>query len=98
MPQESLSLESSKIATPTMLGWQGGSLRWKFVTAFGGLILLLGVCVIGIVYYLTGNALQRQVDLRSAAIAANCIRTALKSATWSIPWATPRMSASAGSG
>lgn len=71
MPQESLSLESSKIATPTTLRWQGNSLRWKFVTAFGGLILLLGVCVIGIVYYLTGNALQRQVDLRSAAIAAN---------------------------
>ena len=46
-------------------------LKWKFVTAFAGLILLLGICVIGIVYYLTGNALQRQVDLRSAAIAAN---------------------------
>ncbi len=58
MPQESLSLESSKIATPTTPGWQGNSLRWKFVTAFGGLILLLGVCVIGIVYYLTGNALE----------------------------------------
>src|SRR5262245_33240402 len=71
MSQESLSLESSKIATPATLGWQGSSLRWKFVTAFGGLILLLGACVIGIVYYLTGNALQRQVDLRSAAIAAN---------------------------
>jgi HAMP domain-containing protein len=71
MAQESLSLESSKMATPARLGWQGSSLRWKFVTAFGGLILLLGVCVIGIVYYLTGNALQRQVDLRSAAIATN---------------------------
>lgn len=71
MPQESLSLESSKIATPATLRWQGNSLRWKFVTAFGGLILLLGVCVMGIVYYLTGNALQRQVDLRSAAIASN---------------------------
>lgn len=71
MPQESLSLETAKIATPATLDWQGGSLRWKFVSAFGGLILLLGVCVIGIVYYLTGNALQRQVDLRSAAIAAN---------------------------
>ena len=56
MSQESLSLESSKLATPTTPGWQGSSLRWKFVTAFGGLILLLGVCVIGIVYFLTGNA------------------------------------------
>ena len=71
MPQESLSLENSKMAAPAPLGWQGSSLRWKFATAFGGLILLLGVCVIGIVYYLTGNALQRQVDLRSAAIATN---------------------------
>ena len=71
MPQESLSLENSKIAAPATPSWQGSSLRWKFVAAFGGLILLLGVCVIGIVYYLTGSALQRQVDLRSAAIAAN---------------------------
>lgn len=71
MAQESLSLENSKIAAPATPSWQGSSLRWKFVTAFGGLILLLGVCVIGIVYYLTGNALQRQVDLRAGAIAAN---------------------------
>jgi hypothetical protein len=71
MSQESLSLESSKLATPATPAWQGSSLRWKVVTAFGGLILLLGVCVMGIVYFLTGNALQRQVDLRSAAIAAN---------------------------
>jgi HAMP domain-containing protein len=71
MPQESLSLEAAKASTPGKSGWHGGSLRWKFVTAFGGLILLLGVCVIGIVYYLTGNALQRQVDLRSGAIATN---------------------------
>jgi HAMP domain-containing protein len=71
MPQESLSLEAANATAPGIAGWQGGSLRWKFVSAFGGLILLLGVCVIGIVYYLTGNALQRQVDLRSAAIATN---------------------------
>jgi HAMP domain-containing protein len=71
MPQESLSLEGAKTTVPKTHGWHGGSLRWKFVTAFGGLILLLGVCVIGIVYYLTGNALQKQVDLRSAAIATN---------------------------
>jgi HAMP domain-containing protein len=71
MPQESLSLEAAKATVPQTAGWHGGSLRWKFVTAFGGLILLLGVCVIGIVYYLTGNALQKQVDLRSAAIATN---------------------------
>jgi two-component system, cell cycle sensor histidine kinase and response regulator CckA len=71
MPQESLSLETAKATVPGTPNWHSGSLRWKFVTAFGGLILLLGVCVISIVYYLTGNALQRQVDLRSAAIATN---------------------------
>jgi HAMP domain-containing protein len=71
MPQESISLESSKVATPAALGWQGSSLRWKLGAAFGGLILFLGISVIGIVYYLTGNALQRQVDLRAAAIATN---------------------------
>jgi nitrogen fixation/metabolism regulation signal transduction histidine kinase len=71
MPQESLSLEAAKTTVPGTPGWYDGSLRWKFVSAFGGLILLLGVCVIGIVYYLTGNALQRQVDLRAAAIATN---------------------------
>ena len=71
MAQDSLPLESSKVVSPASLGWHGSSLKWKFGTAFGGLILLLGACVIGIVYYLTGSALQRQVDLRSAAIATN---------------------------
>ena len=71
MPQDSLSLEAAKATVPGTPAWHRGSLRWKFVTAFGGLILLLGVCVIAIVYYLTGNALEKQVDLRSAAIAAN---------------------------
>ena len=71
MPQESLSLENSKMTAPAAPNWQTSSLRWKFATAFGGLILLLGVCVIGIVYYLTGSALQKQVDLRAAAIATN---------------------------
>jgi two-component system cell cycle sensor histidine kinase/response regulator CckA len=71
MPQESLSLETSRIGTSGTLAWYTSSLRWKFTVAFGGLILLLGLCVIGIVYYLTGNALQKQADLRAAAIAAN---------------------------
>jgi HAMP domain-containing protein len=35
------------------------------------LILVLGVLVIGIVYYFTATALQKQVDLRSSAIATN---------------------------
>ena len=70
MPQESLSIAGSKVAKPT-LSLQGGGLKWKITVAFSGLLIALGACVIGIVYILTGNALQRQVDLRSAAIAAN---------------------------
>ncbi len=71
MPQESLSFESSKVAKPLTLPLQSGGLKWKITTAFSGLLIVLGTCVIGIVYIFTGNALQRQVDLRSAAIATN---------------------------
>ena len=71
MPQESLSFERSKVAKPLTLPLLSGGLKWKITTAFSGLLIVLGICVIGIVYILTGNALQRQVDLRSAAIATN---------------------------
>jgi HAMP domain-containing protein len=71
MPQETASMESSKVVKPVEMNWQRGGLRWKISTTFGGLILVLGILVIGIVYYFTANALQRQVDLRSSAIATN---------------------------
>jgi len=71
MPQESISLESSKLAKPVVLPWQGASLRWKIATAFSGIIFVLGLVVIGIVYYLTGNALHRHVEYRAVAIATN---------------------------
>ncbi len=71
MAQESASLESSKIVHPMSIHWQRGGLRWKISTTFSGLILVLGVLVIGIVYYFTSAALQKQVDLRSTAIATN---------------------------
>jgi HAMP domain-containing protein len=71
MPQESASMESSKYLKPVNIGWQRGGLKWKISTTFSGLILVLGFLVIGIVYYFTGNALQKQVDLRSAALASN---------------------------
>jgi HAMP domain-containing protein len=71
MPQETASMESSKYLKPVNIGWQRGGLKWKISTTFSGLILVLGLLVIGIVYYFTGNALQRQVDLRSTALAAN---------------------------
>lgn len=71
MAQESVSIESSKFAKPVGINWQRGGLRWKISVTFSGLILVLGLMVIGIVYHFTGSALQKQVDLRSAAIAAN---------------------------
>jgi HAMP domain-containing protein len=71
MPQETASMESSKYLKPVNIGWQRGGLKWKISTTFSGLILVLGLLVIGIVYYFTGNALQRQVDLRSTALATN---------------------------
>jgi HAMP domain-containing protein len=71
MPQETASMESPKYLKPVNIGWQRGGLKWKISTTFSGLILVLGLLVIGIVYYFTGNALQRQVDLRSTALAAN---------------------------
>lgn len=71
MPQETASMEGSKVIRPVNLNWQRGGLRWKISTTFSGLILVLGLLVIGIVYYFTANALQKQVDLRSSAIATN---------------------------
>jgi len=71
MPQETVTMDSPKLAKPVNIGWRRGGLKWKISLAFSGLILLLGLIVIGIVYHFTGDALQRQVDLRSAAISAN---------------------------
>jgi len=71
MSQETASIEGSKLAKPVNISWQRGGLRWKISTTFSGLILILGLLVIGIVYYFTNSALQKQIDLRSAAIATN---------------------------
>jgi HAMP domain-containing protein len=76
MPQESVSVENSKIVKPINIHLQRGGLSWKISTTFSGLILILGVLVIGIVYYFTVNALQKQVDLRSSALATNLADTA----------------------
>src|SRR5919199_696358 len=69
MPQESLSVETSKVAASATVPVQARGLKWKITTALSGVVIILGICVISIVYYLTGNALQHQVDLRAAAIA-----------------------------
>ena len=71
MAQNSITVESSNMTKPMAVGWQGLGLKWKIGATLSGLLLFLGLCVIGIVYYLTGNALQRQADLRASAIATN---------------------------
>lgn len=71
MAQETASMESSRYAKQVSIGWQRGGLKWKISTTFSGLILILGLLVLGIVYYFTNHALQKQVDLRSTALATN---------------------------
>ena len=72
MAQETVTMEASKLVKPvSSISWQRGGLKWKISTTFSGLILILGLLVIGIVYHFTGSALQRQIDLRSTAIATN---------------------------
>lgn len=71
MAQDTVTIEGSKFAKPAADGWRKGGLKWKISSTFSGLIFVLGLLVIGIVYFFTDNALQKQVDLRAAAIAAN---------------------------
>lgn len=71
MAQDSISIEGSKFAKPAADSWRKGGLKWKISSTFSGLIFVLGVLVIGIVYYFASHALQKQVDLRAAAIATN---------------------------
>ncbi|HWH80050.1 MAG TPA: HAMP domain-containing protein [Candidatus Binatus sp.] len=71
MAQDTATLEPTKFVKPFTATWQRGGLKWKISTAFSGLILVLGLLVIAIVYFFANNALQKQVDLRSAAIATN---------------------------
>jgi len=71
MPQESASPQNSHTGKTVSAPSQKGGLKRKMVTSFSGLILILGILVSAIVYFLTGNALRKQVDLRAAAIATN---------------------------
>lgn len=71
MPQETVSMETPKLSNPMGIAWKRHGLRWKISTTIGGLILALGILVVGIVYFFTSSALQKQVDLRSTTIATN---------------------------
>src|SRR5262245_7641899 len=71
MSQTSATVESSKLIHSGAVKPSGGGLRWKITYTFSGLILLLGITVTAIVYHFTHSALQKQVDLRAAAISTN---------------------------
>jgi HAMP domain-containing protein len=71
MSQDTATVASSKLVKPASFKWKRGGLKWKITSSFSGLILALGLLVIAIVYYFVNNALQKQVDLRSTAIATN---------------------------
>jgi len=71
MAEESVSLENTKLAKAIPAARRSWGLKWKIGAALGGTVLLLGILVLGIVYYLAGNALRRQMDFRSSAIATN---------------------------
>jgi HAMP domain-containing protein len=69
MSEDSVSLKSSKLAPTIPMASRSMSLKWKIGAASGGTVLLMGILVLGIVYFLTGNALRKQVEFRSSAIA-----------------------------
>ena len=71
MSEDSISLKSSKFAQTTPMAGRSMSLKWKIAATSGGAVLLMGVLVLGLFYFLTGDALRKQVDFRSAAIATN---------------------------
>ena len=71
MSEDSVSLRNSKFAQALPLTQRRMSLKWKLGAASGGTVLAMGVLVLALVYFLTGNALRKQVDYRSSAIATN---------------------------
>lgn len=71
MPEESVSLKSSKFAQTLPMTGRSMSLKWKIGAASGGTVLLMGILVLALVYFLIGNALRKQVDFRSSAVATN---------------------------
>ena len=71
MAEDSVTLKTSKLAQALPMPGRSMSLKWKIGAASGGTVLLMGILVLAVVYFLTGNALRNQVDFRSSAIATN---------------------------
>lgn len=53
------------------IGSKGISLTWKIVGVFAGTMVFLGLAIVGSVYYLTGQALQEQIEKRTTSLALN---------------------------
>jgi HAMP domain-containing protein len=71
MSEESVSVKTSKFTQTLPFPGRSMSLKWKLGVASGGTVLLMGLLVLALVYFLTGNALRKQVDFRASAIATN---------------------------
>jgi two-component system cell cycle sensor histidine kinase/response regulator CckA len=71
MSEDSVSLKTSRFTQTLPIAGRSMNLKWKIAAASGGTVLLMGILVLAIVYFLTGNALRKQVDFRSSAIATN---------------------------
>jgi HAMP domain-containing protein len=64
-------MDKTKLVKAVPLARRKMSLKWKIGAASGGTVLVMGVIVLSIVYFLTESALRKQVDFRSSAIATN---------------------------
>ncbi len=71
MSEDSVSVKTSRFPQTVPIAGRSMSLKWKIALASGGTVLLMGILVLALVYFLTGNALRKQVDFRSSAIATN---------------------------
>jgi HAMP domain-containing protein len=70
MAADSAFLKNTKLAQ-SLPSARSMSLKWKIGAAAGGTVLAMGILVLALVYYLTSNALRKQVDFRTSAIATN---------------------------
>jgi HAMP domain-containing protein len=61
----------SNISSSTRSRWRGTGLTWKITGAFLGTLLVFGILVITIIYYLTSGLLHEQTNRRTLALATN---------------------------
>jgi len=66
--QDTLAVDDQSSARPSP---RRISIRWKIAGAFAGVIVLVGVSVVAVVYYVMVPSLRTQVDQRAFAMAVN---------------------------